>query len=164
MPQPVKLQDVVDALELTSDFNSYFLDRRTGEIEMITDEVWSAAERDELLSTYPEWQREFVLKAREIQSTDHFVELPSKFEINSYQMMERFCHEHPNRRISETLSRAIRSKGAFRRFKDMISDLGIEDEWNRFEHQQFEDLAVEWLEAEGIPFTRDDEIEASAEM
>lgn len=164
MPLPVKLQDVIDALQSTGDFISYFLDRRTGEIELITEEVWSAGEKDELISTYPEWQRDSILKAREIQSTDHFVELPSKDEIDSYKIMEQFCREYPNRRISENLSAVIKGKGAFRRFKDMVDDLGIQDEWNRFEHQQFEDLAVEWLEANEIPFTRDDEIELSAEM
>jgi len=164
MPLPVKLQDVVDALQLTDDSNSCFLDRRTGEIEMITEEDWSAADNNELISTYPEWQRNSILKAREVQSTDHFVELPSKDEIDSYDIMEQFCHEYPNRRIGENLSAVIKGKGAFRRFRDMIDDLGIRDEWNRFEHQQFADLAVEWLEANGIPFTRDDEIELSAEM
>ena len=134
---PVKLQDVIDALQLTENFSSYFLDRRTGEIEMITDEVWSAAENDELISTYPEWQRDLILKAREIQSTDHFVELPSKIDINSYEIMERFCHEYPHRRISDNLSAVIQGKGAFRRFRDTINDLGIQDKWNRFEHQQF---------------------------
>lgn len=124
MPLPVKLQDVIDALEMTADSTLYFLDRRTGEIEMITDEIWSAAEKDNLISEYPEWERELVLKAREIQSTDHFVELPDKFEIDSYKRRDRFSREH----------------------------------------QCFEDMAVEWLEAEEIPFTRGDEIELSAEM
>ena len=164
MPLPVKLQDVIDALQWTQDSISYFLDRRTGEIELITEEVWSAGEKDELISTYPEWQRDSILKAREIQSTDHFVELPNKLEIDSYDMMEQFCHEYPNRGISEKLLAVIKGKGAFRRFRDMVADLGIQDEWNRFEHQQFEDLAVEWLEAEGIPFTRGDELELNAEM
>ena len=164
MPLPVKLQDVIDALEMTSDSTLYFLDRRTGEIEMITEEVWSAAENDDLISEFPEWERESVLKAREIQSADHFIELPDKFEIDSYEMMERFCHEHPNQRIREKLSAAIKGKGAFRRFNDLISNLGIQDEWNRFEHQWLEEIAVEWLEAEGIPFTRGDEIELSTEM
>lgn len=164
MTLPVKLQDVIDALELTSDFHSYFLDRRTGEIEMITDEVWSAAKNDELLSTHPEWERELILKAREIQSTDHFIELPNKFDINSYKMMERFCHQYPDRETSAKLSAAIRGKGAFRRFKDRISELSIEDQWRRFERQCLEDTAVEWLQAEGIPFTRDDEIQLTAEM
>ncbi len=164
MPLPVKLQDVIDALEMAADFNSYFLDRRTGDIEGITEEVWNAAENNELISGYPEWQRDLILKAREIQSTDHFVELPSKNDINSYEIMEQFCHEYPNRRISEKLSVAIKGKGAFRRFNDMIDDIGLRDEWNRFEHQQLEDIAVEWLEDEGIPFTRGDEIELNAEM
>lgn len=164
MPLPVKLHDVVDALGMTADSISYFLDRRTGEIQMITDEVWSAAENDELISEYPEWQRESILKAREIQSTDHFVELPSHIESNSYEIMERFCHEYPNPQISQRLSGVIKGKGAFRRFNDIIDDLGIRDEWNRFERQSREDLAIEWLEAEEIPFTRDDEIELSAEM
>jgi Uncharacterised protein family (UPF0158) len=163
MPLPVKFQDIIDALELANS-TLYFLDRRTGEIEMITDEVWSAAEDDDLISEYPEWQRELIVKAREIQTTDHFVELPDKFEIDSYEMMERFCHEHPIPRIRERLSGAIKGKGAFRRFNDMISDLGIQNDWNRFEQKCFEDMAVEWLEAEGIPFTRGDEIELSAEM
>ena len=164
MPLPVKLQDVIDALGMSEDPNSYFLDRRTGEIELITEDVWSAAENDELISTYPEWQRSLILKAREIQNTDHFVELPGKSDIDSYGIMEQFCTEYPNRRISDKLSAAIKGKGAFRRFRDMITDLGIQDEWNRFELQSFEDIAVEWLEAEGIPFTRDDEIELSAPM
>ena len=164
MSLPVKLQDVTDALEMTGDFNSYFLDRRTGEIQLITEEDWSAAESNKLISNYPEWQRDSILKAREIQSTDHFIELPGKIDINSYEIMEQFCIEYPNRRISENLSAVIKGQGAFRRFRDMIDDLGIRDEWNRFEHQQFEDLAVEWLKANEIPFTRDDEIELSAEM
>ena len=164
MTLPVKLQDVIDALELTSDSISHFLDRRTGEIEMITDDVWNAAQNDELISTHPEWERELILTAREIQSTDHFLELPDKFEIDSYEMMERFCHEYPNRGMSEELSAAIKGKGAFRRFRDKISELGIEDEWSRFERRCLEDEAVEWLQAEGIPFTRDDEIQVSAEM
>lgn len=164
MPLPVKLQDVINALEMAAEFTLYFLDRRTGEIEMITDEVWDAAESDDLISEYPEWQRELILKAREIQSTDHFIELPEKFDIDSYGIMERFCHEHPIPRIRERLSEAIKGKGAFRRFNDLISDLGIRDEWNRFEHQWLEEMAVEWLEAEGIPFTRGDEIELGVEM
>jgi hypothetical protein len=106
-----------------------------------------------------------ILKAKEIwDSEEHFAKLPGKFEINSYGIMERFCHEYPNTRVSERLSDAIRGKGAFRRFKDLVFDLGIQDEWNRFEHEAYEEMAIEWLEDEGIPFTRGDEIELDAEM
>jgi hypothetical protein len=38
------------------------------------------------------------------------------------------------------------------------------DSYKMMERKGFEDMAVEWLEAEEIRFTRDDEIELSAEM
>jgi Uncharacterised protein family (UPF0158) len=165
MSQPVKLQDVIDALEMAADETSYYLDKRTGEIEMITNEIWGAVEDDEPVEDYPEWQREAILKAKEIwDGEEYFEKLPGKFEINSYEIMERFCQTYPNQRVSERLSDAIRAKGAYRRFKDLVFDLGIQDKWNRFEHFAYEQIAIEWLEDKGIPFVRGDEIELEDEM
>src|SRR5262245_46062518 len=113
MSLPVKLQDVIDAFELAADETSYYLDKRTGEIEMIADEFWRAVEDDDLVEDYSEWQREVILKAKEIwDGEEHFAKLPSKFDINSYGIMERFCHEYPDPRVGERLSEAIRGKGA----------------------------------------------------
>ena len=156
MPLPVKLQDVVDALEAAGESSLHFLDKRTGEIVMLTDEEWEAAEADELISTYPEWQREVVLKAREIQKSEDFVELPDKAEIDEYEMMETFAREHEDQRTSAELLRSIKGKGAFQRFKIAISDLGIQQKWNDFRANEYEALAVEWLDDEGIPYTRGD--------
>ena len=114
MPLPVKLQDVVDALEEAAEFGLHFLDKRTGEIVTLSDEEWEAAEADELISTYPEWQREMILKAREIQKSEDFVELPDRTEIRA-----------------------------------AISDP------REFRAEEFEALAVEWLDYEGIPYTRE---------
>jgi len=165
MTLPVKLQDVIDAFEMAADETSYYLDKRTGEVEMITNEIWRAVEDDDPVEDYPEWQREVISKAKEIwDGEEHFAKLPGKFEINSYAIMERFCHEYSNPRVSERLSDAIRGKGAFRRFKDLVIDLGIQDKWNQFEHEAYEEMAIEWLESEDILFTRGDEIELDAEM
>ena len=165
MTLPAKLQEVIDAFEMAADECSYYLDKRTGEIEMIQDEIWRAVEDDDPVEDYPEWQHEVILKAKEIwEGDEHFAKLPDKFEINSYAIMERFCHQYPNERISEQLSQAIRGKGAFRRFKDLVFDLGIQDKWNQFEHEAYEEMAIDWLESEDIPFTRGDEIELDAEM
>ena len=155
MPLPVKLQDIVDALDATAEFSRYFLDKRTGEIVMLTDEEWEAAEADELISTYPEWQRELVLKAREIQKSEDFVELPDRAEIDEYEIMERFAIEYEDQRTSAELLRSIKGKGAFHRFKSVISDLGIQQKWSDFRANELEALAVEWLDHEEIPYTRD---------
>src|SRR5262245_48522691 len=165
MTLPAKLQDVIDAFEMAADEASYYLDKRTGEIEMIQDEFWRPVENDDPVEHYPEWQREVISKAKEIRDgEEHFAKHPGKFEINSYGIMERFCHEYPNPHVSERLSHAIRGKGAFRRFKDLVFDLGIEDKWNHFEHEAYEEMAINWLESEGIPFTYGDEIALDGEM
>ncbi len=165
MTLPVKLKDVVDALDEANDEMSHYLDKRSGEIFLITDEEMSAAEEDEPFSDYPEWQQESLLKAREILESDQFVQLPSQFDIHEYSIMERFAYEYEDRRTSAELLRSIKGAGAFRRFKDTLFDLGIQDSWYEFRRKEFEQIAIEWLEAEKIPYTRDDETaEASATM
>ncbi len=163
MSLPVKLRDVIEALDVGGDQLSHYLDKRTGEIFMLTDEEISAAEEDELISDYPEWQRESILKAREILDSNDFVELPSQFDLNEYAIMERFALAYEDRRTSTELLRSIKGKGAFRRFKDAVIDLGIRDEWHEFRRDEIEEIAVQWLEEERIPFTREDEIEESSD-
>ncbi len=158
MTLPVKLKDVVDALNLGGEEFSHYLDRRTGEIFMITNEEMSAAEEDTPLSDFPDWQHESILKAREILDSDDFAELPTEFDIHEYSTMERFAQDYEDSRTSAELLRSIKGKGAFRRFKDTLVDLKIEDAWYEFRKQEFEQIAIEWLEEEKIPYTRDDEI------
>ena len=165
MTVPVKLKDVIDALDEGGDELSHYLDKRSGEIFLITVEEMSAAEEDELLSDYPDWQQESLLKAREILESEDFVQLPSQFDITEYSIMERVANEYEDPRTSAELLRSIKGKGAFRRFKDTLIDLDIQDAWDEFRRQEFEQIAIEWLETEQIPFTRDDEIaEASTAM
>jgi hypothetical protein len=118
MPLPVKLEDVIEALDSAADEHSYYLDKRTGEIILLSDEEIEAAEKDELISQYPEWQRESVLKAREVLGEDeaNFLALPEKFDIDEYQIMADFGHEFENRAIGERLLQLIKGSGAFSRF------------------------------------------------
>jgi hypothetical protein len=83
MALPVKLQDVIEAMDITGEEHSQYLDRRAGEVFMVTNEEMEAAEEDELISEYPDWQREGILKARETLNSNDFVELPTQFDITS---------------------------------------------------------------------------------
>src|SRR5437016_3663000 len=77
MSPSVKLNDVIEALESAGDEHAHYLDERTGEIVLVTDEDMKAAEGDELISEYPDWQRDSIMKAREVLSdSQQFIELP----------------------------------------------------------------------------------------
>jgi len=153
---PVKLNDVIEALEMAAEECAHYLDKRTGEIVMVTNEEMEAAEEDELISEYPDWQREAILKAREILKSDNFVALPDQFEIHEYKIMEDFCISFEDRRVGEDLRRLIKGSGAFRRFKNAIYSMGADKAWYEFRRAEIEKIAIEWLEGEQIPYSRED--------
>src|SRR5262249_20577633 len=103
---------------MTTDSITYYLDKRTGQIEMISEDITAGMdlEDDEPLDDQPEWLSESILEAREIQRDhgEHFVELPDKVDIHDYRIMEDFSRTYPNDRVSAALLDAIRGKGAFR--------------------------------------------------
>jgi uncharacterized protein UPF0158 len=159
MSPPVKLNDIVEALEAAGEEHTHYLDKRTGEIIMITSEEMEAAEEDELISEYPDWQREAILKAREILKSENFIALPDQFDIHEYKIMEDFCLEFENRQVGEHLLRLIKGRGAFGRFKDGIYSLGVDKDWYRFRRMEIEKLAIQWLEEKEIAYSREDSID-----
>lgn len=159
MALPVKLNDVIEALEATGEELTHYLDRNTGEIVMITNEEMEAAEEDELISEYPDWQREAILKAREILKSANFVELPDQFDLHEYKIMEDFCLAFEDRRIGEDLHGLIKGSGAFRRFKNAIYSMGADKAWYHFRRTEIERIAIEWLEENEIAYRREDSID-----
>jgi len=157
----VKLNDVVEALDTAMEEHNYYFDKRTGEIVLLTSEDMEAAEEDELISEYPDWQRESILKAREVLSDfEEFSKLPDKFDVHEYQIMEDFCLAFQDRDVSEDLLRQIKGRGAFGRFKNAIYSMGIEKSWYEFKKAALEEIAIEWLEEQKIPYSREDAIDA----
>ena len=119
----------------------------------------SAAEEGEDSADYPDWQQENILKAQEVLETDHYLELPTQFDIDEYKIMDDFCLSLKNRQIGDELHRLIKGSGAFGRFKGAIHSLGVADAWYAFRAAEFERIAVEWLEQEGISYSRDEVID-----
>src|ERR1700683_870921 len=90
----VSLDELIDALEMQSESQFAFLDRETGEALLISEESLSLgeAETDELESLQ-DWQKEEAELARNIQGSDRYLELPSQFEVNEWNIMADFCDQ-----------------------------------------------------------------------
>jgi Uncharacterised protein family (UPF0158) len=156
MSTPAKLNDIIEALEAAGEEHTHYLDKRTGEIILIANEEMEAAEEDELISEYPDWQREAILKAREMLKSDNFVALPDQFDIHEYKIMEDFSLAFEDRRIGDDLRRLIKGSGAFRRFKDAIYSMGADKAWYQFRRMEIQKIAIQWLDKEEIAYTRED--------
>jgi hypothetical protein len=149
----VLLKDVVDAIDLPSnEWNSY-LNPKTGEIVTVTDEDRQLVEDQDLdEDDLPEWQRETLPKLRAALESGDFLALPDKFEIDEWSIMERFSNSQARATRRDELLDAIHGAGAFRSFRSAIRRHGIEDDWFRFRHSEFEEIAKDWLEAHEISF------------
>ena len=158
----VKLSEVIEALDSAMDEQAYYLDKRSGEIVLVTDDDIATAENEELLLEAPEWQQESIANALEaLNDSEHLLALPDKFEIHEYRIMEEFCLALDNRDLGSELHKIIKGTGAFRRFRNSIRELEIEQAWYDFKRRALEQIAIHWLDENGLSYKRDDVIDAS---
>ena len=154
--KPVSLKSVVNEMDVLGEEWTAYISKKTGELVTVTEEeaniVDAGGEDDEFI---PDWQRETLPKVREVLESDDFVALPDKFEIHEYSIMERFCLSLSDEGLQDALLHAIRGSGAFRRFKDAIHRKEIQDDWYRFRDESIKDIAIDFLESEGIVWLDD---------
>jgi hypothetical protein len=143
MAATVRLEDVVQEMDLYGDQHRAFLNIQTGEFILLTDDELSAAEEGDDLADYPDWQQEMIRKASEVISTDDYRELPSQFDIHEYAIIQRFCYSVEDDELSDRLLNSILGRGAFRYFKDTIYEYGIEQDWYAFRKKTFKETAID---------------------
>jgi hypothetical protein len=112
-----------------------------------------AAENEEPIEDFPEWQHDAIRMAGDILETDHYLPLPDRFEIHEYQIMERFCLSIDDEDMRDDLCDAIHGRGAFRRFKDRMHVYGMAEEWYQYRDAALREIAIAWCEEHGIPYT-----------
>lgn len=149
----VDLGVIIDSLDIQSDLATSYLDRTAGKFFVLTEDDRMAADWDEPLEDFPDWQREDIERAREIEGgSDRYVALPDQYEIHEYRALDGFASEHPDPEISDALLDAIGGRGAFRRFKDTVFELGVQEEWNKYRRAFLERIARLWCEENQIPY------------
>jgi len=150
----VKLDDIIEGIEMSGDESQAYLDLQSGRIEYI-DEQTSWAMRDDEDQSLPDWQRPLVEIARLIKGDEdgeRFLALPNQFEANEWQMMAEFAAGIDDDAMRDELSHACRRSGAFRYFKAAVHRLGVADEWYAYRDESYYKLAADWCEANEIPF------------
>ena len=155
MAATVYLHKVIDEMDVLSDEITAYLNRRTGELRSVHDDEVIMAEDDVDLETLPEWQRNDIPVIREILESEDWIPLPSSYEINEWSLMEAYSLSMESLELRDELLRSIQGKGAFRHFKDTIRRHAIEKKWYEYRRAAFEAIAIEWLEENEIPYSRE---------
>lgn len=151
MPATVRLQDIVDALEMQFDESPSFLDLDTGQVETISSDLLSEAEESGGEEPdLPEGEDEEWQIAKRIVSTDRYRKLPTNFDVHEWQIMQDFSYKVESESIRDDLLFAIHGAGAFRTFKHTLRRHGIEQAWFAFRADALKQIALEWCEEHKI--------------
>lgn len=139
MSNAVKLQDLIEEMDMQSEESKAYLDTETMNIVSVlygdiygADDINDPDEFDELCG-------------------ERFIPLPNRYNINEYQIMEDFIETLPEN-VQGVFYAAINGRGAFRRFKDVIINKDVEDQWYKFKEQAFKQIAVEWCRDNDIEY------------
>ena len=132
----VKLQDIIDAIEMIGQESECFLDQETGEIVWVSDMIMTTTEQED---------------AYDRLDKHGFYRLPTSFDIHEYDIMEDFIDTLIGKEQNRLLS-AIKGNGAFRHFKDTVYDLGIDQQWYYFQAEAYKREAIRWCKENGIDY------------
>ncbi|MHC4174455.1 MAG: UPF0158 family protein [Planctomycetota bacterium] len=148
-----KLDDIIEGLEFQSDESSSFLDKTTGKVVLISEYEMCAAENEDPIEDFPDWEQDLVRIAKEIvDETENYIALPTKFDIHEYSIMEKFCLSLNDSEMSDTLYSLIKGSGAFGRFRNAIHEYDIADDWYKYRNDVLKEIAIEWCQEKGIEF------------
>lgn len=150
----VPLEIIVDAIETADNEWKQYLDIEDMEVVMLPESPF--------LGKYDEEDQELADMIEEGWH-ERFFGLPTKFDIHEYGIMEDFIWSLPEGRVQDSLEKAIRGKGAFRRFKDAVCRYDIEEQWYEFQEKTYREIAKDWCEENGLDYMDDETEEDSAE-
>ena len=140
----LSLLKAADEFDIINDETYLYYNKETGEFDFYSDSLYADPDAFE----DPEYFED-----------DCWVECPSQWDINEYEMMKDFAETVADQHKAELLWLALKGKGAFRRFKDTIYNTEIQDEWFAFKRKAYAEVAREWCEDNGLEYLDDiDEI------
>lgn len=134
----IQLETIIEAIEMADDTSRGFLNIDTMEI------VW--------LDDYFDSEENEKISAEIDNHLDRYLFLPTKWDIHEYSIMEDFIDSLDDTNAQNNLYRAIRGRGAFRRFKDTVYYLGIEKEWFKYRDEAIADIARRWCKENKIDY------------
>ena len=134
----VKLTEVIDALDFTNDEIEYYYNPDTEEIFMSNIGEIESLNEDELDELF-----------------EKSIMLPTRYDINEYEMMEDFAETIEDTRLQNQLYISLNGRGAFRRFKDTCINFDIIDDWYKYRDQKYKELAINWCKDNNIEFEQE---------
>ena len=128
------LSELIDAFDNCQIGYEYYLDTKTGELLLVSDEFMDTNETEEIYE-------------RLDSEPERYLSIPTESSREGYQDMVAFTEFLEDENLKEKLCIALNGRGAFRRFKDVLLSYSKKrEEWFKFQNERLEKRVMEWLE------------------
>lgn len=132
------LSELIDAFDNCQIGYEYYLDTKTGELLLVSDEFMDTGETEEIYERLDD-------------EPERYLSIPTESSREGYQDMVAFTESLEDENLKEKLWIALNGRGAFRRFKDVLLDYPEKrEEWFKFQNERLEKRVMEWLEENEI--------------
>lgn len=132
--ESIDLDELCHALEDHSGLSSWFIDTSSGKIHLLSDGMWDGEDVD-----------------RDFEPPDDCRRIDPIDSGASYEDLAEFTAMVRDSKARDLLERAIAGRGAFRRFKDVLSEFpDLRAAWFKFHDARLERRAIEWLRDERL--------------
>jgi len=122
----VSLEKIIEGLEMVDNIVDCYYDPEKDEIFLSNIGEYEELTEDEIDELF-----------------EKSIILPTKYEINEYQIMVGFIDTIDNEKLKIELQTLIQGKGAFRRFKDYCFESNIIQDWYKYKEQKYKEIAIE---------------------
>lgn len=153
----VEIQKIVDELQMRFMDTTVYYNKITGEILNVQDDDFRIVEEDDFensIENYPEWQREHLKEVYDLlyNDIDNYIALPNNFDIKDSDIMEEFIETISDSNKKYQLGNCMWQKGMYRKFKDKLIDIGLENEYYKFYDEKLKEIAIEWCKENNLEY------------
>jgi len=168
----VNFDEIQKAMEdVVRDTFDYFLDLETGEVMPFSEDILREAklrlyedDSDEMEDDIefvefdeepdlPDWMLDEIELALEIllDENERYIRIPERESSLAYKSMSEFIDIVTDPDLKEKLSAALDGKGAFRKFKDALTNHPKERKrWHGYNAKVMKREIIEWLDSVGV--------------
>ncbi len=162
MSNKVSIKELMECVELgmtqLDEFEEYYsyINVKTGKIVSVPLKFIGMAEDGDEPEGLADWEQDdFDAGVDIVDNEDDYIHICISDDIREYDIMDEFCNSYEDKKISKELCDSINGRGAFRSFKGLIYEKGIEDKWYEFRDNKFIQKIIKWCEGSDIEYIDD---------
>lgn len=124
---------------------------------VVTDDDFRKVEDDDFesyISKCSKWEKEHLKEVYKLvyNVQDDYIILPNNDEIKDSNIMEEFIENIENKNIKKQLENCMWQRGMYRKFKDKLLQLGLEEKYYEFYNAKLKEIAISWCNKNNLKY------------